>query len=894
MECIDVEIYKLEKKGMNINNGIINFNSCKNYLGTFKDKTINIFELTESLNMHLKNSIDTGINISNIDFNPRYKNILLSIPTFHCLELCKISELNNYEVISILKGANSKGAKYAKFNPVDENKIISSKDDIIDIWDVTRYINIMNTKANGIVNELKWDNFGHYYGYIDGSKCLKIYSLENKNIASINTNNFMGFEFRNNENDIISFHDDKTIKIWDKRNYSVPRLEIKELSNYRKLYDKKNDFIYVGNNNFHIQGLNHINKIYEQNIKFNENAKILLDPYLLKDNVLANLIEPEDNGDFNIIQIKNKNKSIEENKYIENIVYKISDHTEFSDYINSKKDPDYINKNYIGIKEIEEELEIIQNETLPNRKILVVEQLNKNQKFKNIVEEYIYYIKLILRDNTNKKLLEKYLKFLKKNESELKKAFPNLDDFQTEVEFYKVFFNKDDYYKNFQLQKKKSEKEELIDFLTQFNNCSDIQQFRKLISTIKTMNEYSYFNQPITGENEELMFFASKLNLFNGIAHIDYSNLRGEETFKLQVRIIDEVLKGNYFDNVNIINNNLKVNLLISLILYPDLDDDENNKYNLNLLISGDNSENDINEIIENLQIYGKIGLLSKLNLTNDDCRYICKNNFFEYLNNSLKVITKKSDLYIYDKLLEEKEKEIDLVKIKSFLKDILKKPMFKKILELLYKKEDLKVIQDNSFIDDYIDNHLFLIPYKGNGYCGLTDRFSSNSYIFFDENISSKKYLNDNFIYALKTSRFIIITFHEFNHYIYTYILRLNNFKNLSFDSPRNKDLIINESGLLMELILFGKEINDISLEEAIFLLDDENYDKSHILFQKDFNNIKNKELKINGSYYSSLNIDIANKKDFGSERSIVIKAKMKNEDNLRIHEKRRKHCVL
>ena len=55
------------------------------------------------------------------------------------------------------------------------------------------------------------------------------------------------------------------------------------------------------------------------------------------------------------------------------------------------------------------------------------------------------------------------------------------------------------------------------------------------------------------------------------------------------------------------------------------------------------------------------------------------------------------------------------------------------------------------------------------------------------------------------------------------------------------------------MELILFGKEINDISLEEAIFLLDDENYDKNHILFQKDFNNIKDKELKINGSYYSN-----------------------------------------
>ena len=279
-EKIDVEIDKIAKKGMNIR-GITNFKSCKNYIGSFKDQTINIFELTESFNMFLINSFKTDKYIADIDFNPKYKNILLSIPNYDYLELCKISEQDNYEVISILKGPNSQGSKYAKFNPVDENKIISSKADIIDIWDVTKYINIMNTKAKGIVNDLKWDNFGHYFGFIDDSKYLNIFNLENKKISSIKANNFMGFEFRNNEDDIISFHDDKTIKIWDKRYYSNPKLEIKDSSNYYKLYDKKNDFIYVGNNNFHIQGLNHINKIYDQNLKFNENAKILLDKQIM-------------------------------------------------------------------------------------------------------------------------------------------------------------------------------------------------------------------------------------------------------------------------------------------------------------------------------------------------------------------------------------------------------------------------------------------------------------------------------------------------------------------------------------------------------------------------------------------------------------------------------------
>ena len=73
-----------------------------------------IFELTERFNMLLINSFKTDKYIADIDFNPKYKNILLSIPNYDYLELCKISEQDNYEVISILKGPNSQGSKYNK------------------------------------------------------------------------------------------------------------------------------------------------------------------------------------------------------------------------------------------------------------------------------------------------------------------------------------------------------------------------------------------------------------------------------------------------------------------------------------------------------------------------------------------------------------------------------------------------------------------------------------------------------------------------------------------------------------------------------------------------------------------------------------------------------------
>ena len=95
------------------------------------------------------------------------------------------------------------------------------------------------------------------------------------------------------------------------------------------------------------------------------------------------------------------------------------------------------------------------------------------------------------------------------------------------------------------------------------------------------------------------------------------------------------------------------------------------------------------------------------------------------------------------------------------------------------------------------------------------------------------------------------------------------------------------------MELILFGDEINDINLEQTIYILDEENYDKTEKQFQKEYINIKNeKELYINGKYYSSFNINLLNQKDFQKKRNITIKTKMKNPNSESY--KRRKNCVL
>ena len=149
-----IEINNIQKKRIAIAKRFIN---CENYIGLFLGDTINIFELSENLDISPKSSISTGNFIENIDFNHKYKDILLSISSDDYMKLYKITEQNNFEVISTFNGPNSKSAKHAKFNPVNENLIISSKTKIIDIWDVTRYTNIMNIQNKDIIYDLKWD-----------------------------------------------------------------------------------------------------------------------------------------------------------------------------------------------------------------------------------------------------------------------------------------------------------------------------------------------------------------------------------------------------------------------------------------------------------------------------------------------------------------------------------------------------------------------------------------------------------------------------------------------------------------------------------------------------------------------------------------------------------------
>ena len=98
-------------------------------------------------------------------------------------------------------------------------------------------------------------------------------------------------------------------------------------------------------------------------------------------------------------------------------------------------------------------------------------------------------------------------------------------------------------------------------------------------------------------------------------------------------------------------------------------------------------------------------------------------------------------------------------------------------------------------------------------------------------------------------SSAFIILIFHELAHYTRIYIYKITG------DKDYRKSIDIcgkNEVGVYFEKKLFGEEIHSINFYQAIFLLNQVNYNLSYIEFSKNFQDLKNNHKK---DYNNNLN---------------------------------------
>ena len=407
------------------------FVNCENYIGTFYTNTLKIYEFNQNYDMTLINSFSTDTFIKDIDFNNKYKNIILTCCLNDHIKLYKISNQDNNEIISILEG-NSTYLEQARFNPVFENLVVSSDGKIIELWDITKYLNLKTVSSKENIINLKWDIRGNFYAYIYDINGIIIGNMENNNIFRIVDKTIKNYEFKNNK-ELITFHTNDSLKIWDIRKCSNPINIIENFPVEFELYNKNNNYKYLKDNYLKIYNLDNFKIEFEEiSKKFNlQKDSIILNDYFPNQNKTINIFEQDYNGNINIIKIINNkfNESQQEIKcdnknnldnYLSNIKYWISNTTKFAKYIDKdegsdeEKDLNYPIKNYIFIPELKEEMELIKYQPLKERKKYVekeMEDYNKNKnKFNNIFDEYLYYIKLLIRDNTNKNLLEKYLR----------------------------------------------------------------------------------------------------------------------------------------------------------------------------------------------------------------------------------------------------------------------------------------------------------------------------------------------------------------------------------------------------------------------------------------------------------------------------------------------------
>jgi len=159
--------------------------------------------------------------------------------------------------------------------------------------------------------------------------------------------------------------------------------------------------------------------------------------------------------------------------------------------------------------------------------------------------------------------------------------------------------------------------------------------------------------------------------------------------------------------------------------------------------------------------------------------------------------------------------------------------------------------------LDEFIENRLIFAPIRPFSTLTISDKISLTTVIvskykkvisLFDQIIFEK--LKE----ILNIGSYVLIEKHEVFHLLDCIPFYENNCS-IPINTPRKKNYEgKSEGGEYLELLLFDKIIHNLSLSEALFLLNEKNYDKLLKEFKKDFKKLDEKDLIIEGtfSYYN------------------------------------------
>jgi len=748
-----------------------------------------------------KNNLKLDLNIDNVkyfDFYPYISKVF-----FVCngkVEIYKISDsYDKIEKISEIKDFCN-NIIFASFNPFEENILatISEKNEM-KIWDIYK-CDVKSYKVfnNGnLFQRIEWENGKIMYSYNDE---LIIYDYNSNKIISKLKVDFENQElyFFNNNNIInINFElENLGIKIFSIEHEDEKfNFEIKGISNYIYLnnfntlilFDKLNITICRINNNNDNYTIKEINKRQlQKNLNLIEYSfsKLSNNLILLNLDILNFRYKYSKKLSLEIpIEYDKVKNNFDTNK----LKKKVTDLKELNINLVENKSLNDYKKRYFNIKVIQDELIKIQSIDLLERTNYVKKNIYKINNITDINNKYIEIIKLIIRDNTLKELIEMYLIFIKEKEKELKLKFnTNFEEFKDEKLTYSAFFDEEEFYKKFG-EKKDTEKSTVLNILDniidldRMKNDQIIDEFIKI--TNKLINEYTKnlcFNHPINEENnEELIYLNNKLMLTYEFKSLfeKYNIPRTQENENSLIGII-KIYIYEFKKIKELINQNIGIHYINDLFICATCSDTKKN---------------------------------------------------FDY--NISKITSNGKDSYTY--MIKNPPNQLDIKKIRKFLIQILNSKCLETAFKSIYGENENYMFKNNEYNKYYVENYINFLPIKGDLYA-VTDKFTLKCFLIsLSPEITAGHFLDD--LLLLKYAGIIFTTLHEFGHIVVDHLYYMSNCSR-SIDTPRNEKILECEGGKYFEYALFGDIYKGLNIKQGMFLLKEENYKKGCQEFQNNF----------------------------------------------------------
>ena len=847
--------------------GNIVFKANKKYIGIYNNlfrNNINIYSLDKNIK---DDYFVLEIEFTLFELNQKYQNVLL-ISRDCFAELYELPNEFNKSKIKLNPKIKYKIDEYINqisFNPRYSHIIALLTKNKLHIWDNRKFYNPIQQPFESNFESFIWETKGNLCGLSTGTE-INIFNRKKKYICfNYNISDFSDYiyEFLD-EKRIIIIIDSKLIKIISiigneeiKKHIEFDVYDIIKTTDYI-IFKSENDLYFYYYNNLELEYFDKINSLVIQNpiiledsnvIKFLSSGKSSFELITIsskdesvekiKNQINIKMVNEENKSDENIIHNENedndKNEDEDEDKsiffydeediltedYFKGCIFDQTNIIGLLKYDNDEKIilPDKINKKYFEIKKIKESFEK-QSKNLINLKNYVKEEIQKERDFNDNDEEYLFYTKLLIKDNTNKNLLKKYLKFLKhieKNKIILNNPHENFKD---ELNYYLPLFDENDL-KEFHYTNFTSEKEKVEEILNNIRNSINNNSFKELKDSIK--NIYFIYNHPFPLDSSEIIFLRCKISLLEDIKYFKYTKFNEKERFEYLKHIIDTILKNNILEKID------SPHKLIALLDFIREDEDkETYDFFFNLI---------------NSEIYD-----DKNKEKNSSLSFECKENII--LNEKLSEKYDKEELYCYEYLIKHPPLRINIAHIKEFLKIVLSSNVFKDLFKFLTGRDDYEEIFNLDMIT-YIINNIQFIPLNFKNTSAFTDKLTLCTYIStMKKTIFYNLGKADNKIFeTLENGIIIEIEFHEFGHIISAVLSYINNIGSL-VNTPRKKNFKINEGGYYIEMALFGKIIKTLKYKEALYILNINNYSKFLDEFRNGFESLKKDDLEIKGPF--------------------------------------------